>query len=151
MTYVNREGQNFKSPKTCFNMFNHKKTTKNFLAWYLQVFKRYSNLIISKFWFFFSWNGNFHEIWLKNLNFLTFLYSTLPIYWQTYWQTRQRHSDKHVDKHVIWGILYLLSWCVYDFYAWRGRKYNLCDRPPGAHLELTAYLCKLTSLIRPGL
>ena len=39
---------------------SQKNNRKKFLAWYLQVFKRYSNLKISKFWFF-SWNGNFHD------------------------------------------------------------------------------------------
>ena len=37
-----------------------KEQQKKFLAWYLQVFKRYSNLKISKFWFF-SLNRNFHD------------------------------------------------------------------------------------------
>ena len=40
------------------------------------------------------------------------------------------------------GILYLLPWCVYDFFAWRGRKYNLCDRPPGAKVALSARQAK---------
>ena len=42
----------------CYQSQKHNR--KKFLAWYLQVFKRYSNLKISKFWFF-SWNGNFHD------------------------------------------------------------------------------------------
>ena len=42
------------------------------------------------------------------------------------------------DKHAIWGILYLLPWCVYDFFVWQGRKYNIRDWAPKGKVVLSA-------------